>query len=173
MWQSCVEIICCIFLSHCCVWNVVLLNLCVGWGSYALHRCVNIYEPHMSSTIRHFVHGDVIEIHDGIFDFYTRLPHIIITREKPMLKGKHWVFTCQSEDLPPTPHLPLSRKVWSDSIFITKKYTPFWGCDQFALGGVVCIAQHWLQDHPPPVVMDIHLVTKATYVGCKQPSGCR
>ena len=75
-----------------------------------------------SSTIRRFVHSDVIEIQDGIiFDFYTRLPHTIITQRKTDAEVdvvSQKIFTCQSEGIPPTPTPyshpllppPLSRK---------------------------------------------------------------
>ena len=41
-----------------------------------------------SSAIRHFKHSDAIEIRDGItFDFYTGLPHIVISNNSHIWLG--------------------------------------------------------------------------------------
>ena len=60
-----------------------MMGVTVKGGTHTCFADECIYEVHMSPTfngssaLRHFEHGDVIEIRDGItFDFYTGLPHM-------------------------------------------------------------------------------------------------
>ena len=91
-----------------------------------------------SSTIRHFIHSDVIEIHDGIIlDFYMQLSDIIITQKKNHAEGK--TLSIYLSVGGPPPLLPTSS--FPESLirfhFHYKEVYPFLGCYQFALGGVV------------------------------------
>ena len=86
MWQSRVEILgySVTYFDHIAVFEAPYGWTAVGAGLTCfviIDYLRSAYEPRGSSAIRCFKHSNAFEIHDGIaFDFYTGLPHIVVSK---------------------------------------------------------------------------------------------
>ena len=94
--------------TYYCFRSAVMQCFRYGRGSYALCKLMNtwhVYTAHMgptsngSSALQHFVHGNALEIRNGImFDFYPGLPHTHFLASQsqhipqPLLRC-YWLFT--------------------------------------------------------------------------------